>query len=207
MWGKGAISATVTVNGERTDRQRHFISVIDESVYQRGVFRRLGKRKKVRGCSGSPSWRGSMWAWVLACLTRPHCVTVLLLQAAALFLMTGGAVSKRARRRARNIFLKYINDAGLPLLNELLLNYSGPALKRVLELLADRSRHPIGLYCTAGKDRTGLVVLLVLAALGVEVPAIQEDYVLSDTAYDDLNDEKALVGALEQVPRGGERAL
>lgn len=140
-----------------------------------------------------------MWAWVVACLTRPHCVTVLLLQAAALFLMTGGAVSKRARRRARNIFLKYINDAGLPLLNELLLNYSGPALKRVLELLADRSRHPIGLYCTAGKDRTGLVVLLVLAALGVEVPAIQEDYVLSDTAYDDLNDEKALVGALEQV--------
>jgi hypothetical protein len=120
-------------------------------------------------------------------------------QAAALFLMTGGAVSKRARRRARNIFLNYINDAGLPLLNELLLNYSGAALKRVLELLADRSRYPIGLYCTAGKDRTGLVILLVLAAIKVDVNAITEDYVLSDTAYDDLNDEKALVGALEQV--------
>lgn len=113
--------------------------------------------------------------------------------------MTGGAVSKRARRRARNIFLNYINDAGLPLLNELLLNYSGAALKRVLELLADRSRYPIGLYCTAGKDRTGLVILLVLAAIKVDVNAITEDYVLSDTAYDDLNDEKALVGALEQV--------
>lgn len=34
------------------------------------------------------------------------------IQAAALFLITGGAVSKRARRRARGIFLNYINDAG-----------------------------------------------------------------------------------------------
>ena len=74
-------------------------------------------------------------------------------QAAALFLITGGAVSKRARRRARSIFLNYINDAGLPLLNDLLLNYSGPAIKRVLELLSDKERYPIALYCTAGKDR------------------------------------------------------
>lgn len=63
----------------------------------------------------------------------------------------------------------------------------------------DESRHPIGLYCTAGKDRTGLIVALLLSALGVEQEAIADDYVLSDTAYDDLNDEKALVGALEQV--------
>lgn len=40
---------------------------------------------------------------------------------------------------------------------------------------------------------------LLLSALGVEQEAIADDYVLSDTAYDDLNDEKALVGALEQV--------
>jgi hypothetical protein len=169
-WGKGAGDVKVYSSGlspsdAQEARQRHFISVIDESVYQRGVFKRLSKRKK----------------------------------AAALFLMTGAAVSKRARRRARGIFLQYINDAGLPLLNELLLSYSGAALRRVLDLLADRSRYPIGLYCTAGKDRTGLIILLVLAALGVEPEAIAEDYVLSDTAYENLNDEKALVGALEQV--------
>lgn len=88
---------------------------------------------------------------------------------------------------------------GLPLLNDLLLNYSGRALLRVLELLSDKERYPIALYCTAGKDRTGLVILLLLSALGVDPHAIAEDYVLSDTAYEDLNDEKALVGALEQV--------
>ncbi|EWM29020.1 Tyrosine-protein phosphatase family, C-terminal domain protein [Nannochloropsis gaditana] len=151
--------------GQTSVLQRHFISVIDEGIYQRGVFKRLAKRKK----------------------------------AAALFLITGGAVSKRARRRARSIFLNYINDAGLPLLNDLLLNYSGPALRRVLELLSDKERYPIALYCTAGKDRTGLVILLLLASLGVDSGAIAEDYVLSDTAYADLSDAKAMVGALEQV--------
>lgn len=82
-WGKGARtvrvdSAHTTAEAQKAAKQRHFISVIDEGVYQRGVFKRLGKRKK----------------------------------AAALFLITGGAVSKRARRRARGIFLNYINDAG-----------------------------------------------------------------------------------------------
>lgn len=69
----------------------------------------------------------------------------------------------------------------------------------MLELLSDKERYPVALYCTAGKDRTGLVILLLLSALGVDPHAIAEDYVLSDTAYADLNDEKALVGALEQV--------
>lgn len=168
-WAKGAEKVRIdsphsSPEDQKKALQRHLISVIDEGVYQRGVFKRLAKRKK----------------------------------AAALFLITGGAVSKRARRRARSIFLNYINDAGLPLLNDLLLNYSGAAIKRVLELLSDKERYPIALYCTAGKDRTGLVILLLLASLGVDPAAIAEDYVLSDSAYADLSDEKAMVGALEQ---------
>ena len=47
--------------------------------------------------------------------------------------------------------------------------------------------------------RTGLVILLLLASLGVDPGAIAEDYILSDSAYADLSDEKAMVGALEQV--------
>ena len=90
------------------------------------------------------------------------------------------------------------------MLNDLLLHYSKGSLVRVLELLSDRERHPIALYCTAGKDRTGLVILLVLASLGIDPKAIAEDYVLSDTAYEDLNEEKALVGALEQVRKDPE---
>lgn len=35
---------------------------------------------------------------------------------------------------------------------------------------------PAVVHCTAGKDRTGLVVALILAALGVDYPAIAADY-------------------------------
>ena len=143
---------------------RHFVSVIDESVYQKGVFRKLSKRKK----------------------------------AAALFLLTGGAVSKRAKRRARSIFIKFINESGLPLLNELLLQYAKGPIKTVLDLLLEKENYPVGLYCTAGKDRTGLLVYLILAALGIDFDSIKADYILSNSAYADMNQKKAFVGALEQ---------
>jgi hypothetical protein len=150
--------------GKEIIGSRHFISLIDESIYKKGVFRRLSKRKK----------------------------------AAALFLFTGGAVSKRAERRARSIFIKYINDSGLPLLNELLLQYATGPIKTVLDLLSEKENYPVGLYCTAGKDRTGLLIYLILAAIGMDYEAIKADYVLSDSAYADMNQKKAFVGALEQ---------
>ncbi len=53
-------------------------------------------------------------------------------------------------------------------------------------------------YCTAGKDRTGLVAMLVLSSLGVDDEAILEDYVISDSVYRDLGDKDAMVGALRQ---------
>jgi hypothetical protein len=56
-WGKGAKTVRVdsahsTAEAQKAAKQRHFISVIDEGVYQRGVFKRLGKRKKVSGLVG-----------------------------------------------------------------------------------------------------------------------------------------------------------
>lgn len=119
-------------------------------------------------------------------------------KAALLLLLAGGLFSRRVYQRARNIVLEYVNEGGLPLLNQLLLHYSGEDIARVLRICADDSRYPIGLYCTAGKDRTGLISMLILAALGTPDEAILDDYVLSDSAYKDLNDHKAMVGALEQ---------
>lgn len=51
----------------------------------------------------------------------------------------------------------------------------------------------------AGKDRTGLVVALTLAVLGVPDEAIVDDYAKSDAAYKELADRDAMVGALSQV--------
>ncbi len=39
-------------------------------------------------------------------------------------------------------------------------------------------------HCMAGKDRTGVAIALVLAALGVRREAIIEDYVLTNSAVD-----------------------
>jgi len=44
---------------------------------------------------------------------------------------------------------------------------------------------PIVLHCMAGRDRTGLVVALVLAAIGVPDEDIVADYVASDSALQD----------------------
>ena len=48
-------------------------------------------------------------------------------------------------------------------------------------LLADDS--PLVFHCTAGKDRTGVAAALLLAALGVPRPVIEQDFLLTNQHY------------------------
>ncbi|MGQ0603031.1 MAG: tyrosine-protein phosphatase [Anaerolineales bacterium] len=57
-------------------------------------------------------------------------------------------------------------------------------LGRVLKRLADPDNLPALVHCTAGKDRTGVVVALLLAVLGVPEETILADYALSNSAFD-----------------------
>eukprot|EP00521_Asterionellopsis_glacialis_P018239 CAMPEP_0195302512 /NCGR_PEP_ID=MMETSP0707-20130614/31227_1 /TAXON_ID=33640 /ORGANISM="Asterionellopsis glacialis, Strain CCMP134" /LENGTH=402 /DNA_ID=CAMNT_0040365789 /DNA_START=145 /DNA_END=1354 /DNA_ORIENTATION=- len=107
-------------------------------------------------------------------------------------------LSKRVRDNIKEPFLDKINDGGLPMLNELLLKFGAPGIKYVLELCADKSRHPVAFYCTAGKDRTGMITAILLALCGVPTEDIIEDYSLSANVYAEMNDHKAMVGALSQ---------
>jgi protein-tyrosine phosphatase len=59
-------------------------------------------------------------------------------------------------------------------------------LREVLTALARPGAFPALVHCTAGKDRTGIVVALLLALAGVDHATIAEDYALS-AAY--LTDE------------------
>ena len=52
-------------------------------------------------------------------------------------------------------------------------------LRSILHLLAE-DKYPILIHCTQGKDRTGLVVLLVLLVLEVPVADIVADYRASE---------------------------
>ncbi len=55
----------------------------------------------------------------------------------------------------------------------------GDRIVRVLEHLADPGVQPAVIFCSAGKDRTGLVSATLLAILGVDEDTIVEDYALS----------------------------
>mmetsp|Transcript_40366 Transcript_40366/g.72736 ORF Transcript_40366/g.72736 Transcript_40366/m.72736 type:complete len:464 (-) Transcript_40366:152-1543(-) len=107
-------------------------------------------------------------------------------------------VSKKAREDIKKPFLEEINGGGLPMLNELLLRFGAPGIKYVLDLISDVNRHPVAFYCTAGKDRTGMIAAIILALLETPDDAIVEDYSLSANVYAEMNDHKAMVGALSQ---------
>ncbi|KIV77599.1 hypothetical protein PV11_09388 [Exophiala sideris] len=68
------------------------------------------------------------------------------------------------------------------------LDHSGPEVKEVFDLLSDSDAWPILVHCTQGKDRTGIVVLLVLLLCNINVDAISKDYLLSEP---ELEPEKA----------------
>jgi hypothetical protein len=107
--------------------------------------------------------------------------------------------SRRADKKVREIFINVINSGGLSLLNELVVDLSGQQIIEVLKIIAEKNNHPLGVYCTAGKDRTGLIAMLTLSILGASDDEIVADYVLSDKAYAEINDKKAMVASLKQV--------
>lgn len=110
----------------------------------------------------------------------------------------GAVLSKRIWNSLKKPFIREINDGGLSMLNELLLRFGAPGIKHVLDLCADKKRHPVAFYCTAGKDRTGTIAAIILSLVGVKEEAIVEDYSLSANVYAEMNDHQAMVGALSQ---------
>jgi protein-tyrosine phosphatase len=68
---------------------------------------------------------------------------------------------------------------GLAGLAEDSLRFCQAEVKQVFDVLCQAEKWPVLVHCTQGKDRTGLVVLLVLMLLGVEERVIGADYRLS----------------------------
>lgn len=58
-----------------------------------------------------------------------------------------------------------------------------PLLKQLFGYLLRPDAGAIVVHCTAGKDRTGLVIALLQAVLGVSTNAIKEDYLLSNEGF------------------------
>lgn len=59
------------------------------------------------------------------------------------------------------------------------LTHSTSEIAQVFTFLSSPDNYPVLVHCTQGKDRTGLVVLLVCLLCGVGTEAVDADYMLS----------------------------
>ncbi|RKP36454.1 protein-tyrosine phosphatase-like protein [Dimargaris cristalligena] len=67
-------------------------------------------------------------------------------------------------------------DIGLPGFYSGLLRYSGKEITRAIKPFSYRENYPILVHCSHGKDRTGIIVALLLSLLGVDDELIIDDY-------------------------------
>jgi hypothetical protein len=86
---------------------------------------------------------------------------------------------------------------------------AGPQIALALSIVARRHAHPVIVHCLAGKDRTGIMMALILSLLGVPDETIVEDYALSAVAMDALKARMIAnnPGARDFIEAVGEAAL
>jgi len=90
------------------------------------------------------------------------------------------AAAQLWRRAARQ---KVASPAGyFCVLNKSILFLCGEAVAAALRELLEPRNYPLAFGCMQGKDRTGLISLLVMAALGASEQEILDDYLLSNEA-------------------------
>ncbi|HWE60959.1 MAG TPA: tyrosine-protein phosphatase, partial [Chloroflexota bacterium] len=76
-----------------------------------------------------------------------------------------------------------------------------PRMQEIFSLLGEPDALPAVVHCTAGKDRTGIVVALLLGLAGVPVETIAADYALTaqyltDDFYRGLRAQAGMTDAL-----------
>ena len=75
---------------------------------------------------------------------------------------------------------------------------------RAVELLADESNYPVLVNCTAGKDRTGLLIAIVMELLGASDEDIGTEYARSNAGIDGLI---AYLKGVGRVPQGHDHEI
>lgn len=74
---------------------------------------------------------------------------------------------------------RHVNEGGLQMLYEILLDYAKPEFAAAMDriLAAAEAQRPMLLFCKAGKDRTGLLSMMVMSVAGATDEQILDDYV------------------------------
>lgn len=77
------------------------------------------------------------------------------------------------------------------------LNFCQPELANALTLLSQQGTYPTLVHCTQGKDRTGMVVALLLFLLDVPLEAISYDYTMSENEL--LPMREKMLGEIHEI--------
>lgn len=96
---------------------------------------------------------------------------------------TDRSASQRDRQRAVLFQRNRLGDMMPEIYTRVGLEHNARLNGDILRMLADRDNLPTIIHCTAGKDRTGVIVALLLLALGVPEETIIADYSLSNRAW------------------------
>ncbi|KAI7828408.1 protein-tyrosine phosphatase-like protein, partial [Kickxella alabastrina] len=73
------------------------------------------------------------------------------------------------------------------------VDYCKDEFATVLRIFADPAAYPILFHCQHGKDRTGIVAMLLLGILGVDDDIIAADYALSQKNLETVRDRMILL--------------
>jgi hypothetical protein len=96
------------------------------------------------------------------------------------FFKLAGLMVLGYRKDAIKILAPHMEEMGLVGLAQQSLDVCTREVKQVFDVLREDRNWPVLVHCTQGKDRTGLIVMLVLFLLGVDENVIDEDYRLSE---------------------------
>ena len=96
-------------------------------------------------------------------------------------------ISRETGRQQMRVLHHYRHDmAGLLLrvYTEVVVDQNAAAIGEMLNRLAGAEARPVLFHCAVGKDRTGVVIALLLALLGVPEETILADYSLSNADHE-----------------------
>ncbi|KAJ3999318.1 protein-tyrosine phosphatase-like protein [Lentinula boryana] len=91
---------------------------------------------------------------------------------------------QRRMTAIRIIGRNVMSPRGLVGLNKDSLQFCQYGILQALEVYLDPQAYPVLVHCTQGKDRSGLIIMLILFSLRIPLKFVKADYVLSNQGLD-----------------------
>ncbi|CAM9483228.1 unnamed protein product [Chrysoparadoxa australica] len=84
-------------------------------------------------------------------------------------------------KKQADLYYDSVNANGLPGLYRVMLRTGKAEILQALTAIADPTNHPVVFNCAKGKDRTGIIAVLLQHCMGVPLEEITRDYTLSES--------------------------